>query len=204
MVFLDFWNYELSIKEAVREAGETDNFLTDWPELPQEILRKAREILLPSQGLDFAGIRIYGSYDPATEKDRRLHRWATNTLRRFPGFHVTFVERQRKKKGAKCPSCHHEVLLCPQCAESMLGKEEKGVDVLIATDMIRFAWEDVYDVGVLVSADRDLQPAVEHLGTKGWRFLHAAIGDSGAVISRSCWARFDLMDFRQEFRREET
>jgi len=33
--------------------------------------------------------------------------------------------------------------------------EEKGVDVAIATDMIKLAWEDAYDWAVLVSSDRD-------------------------------------------------
>ena len=33
--------------------------------------------------------------------------------------------------------------------------DEKGVDVAIATDMIKLAWEDAYDWAVLVSSDRD-------------------------------------------------
>ena len=43
----------------------------------------------------------------------------------------------------------------------MRGTEEKGVDTHIATAMISLAWIDNYDVGVLVSSDRDFIPVVE-------------------------------------------
>ena len=40
---------------------------------------------------------------------------------------------------------------------------EKGVDTYIATDMIRLAGEDAYDMAVLASLDGNLVPAVEFL-----------------------------------------
>lgn len=40
------------------------------------------------------------------------------------------------------------------------GKTEKGVDVKIAVDMIKLAYEDMYDVAFLVSGDGDLADAV--------------------------------------------
>ena len=61
--------------------------------------------------------------------------------------------------------------------------EEKGVDVAIATDMIKLAWEDVYDWAVLVSSDRDFVPAVEFLNAKGRKVLHAGF-PPGVVIWR--------------------
>lgn len=38
---------------------------------------------------------------------------------------------------------------------------EKGIDVALAIDFVRFAIEDQYDVGILVSSDTDLKPALE-------------------------------------------
>lgn len=38
---------------------------------------------------------------------------------------------------------------------------EKGIDVALAIDFVRLAIEDRYDVGVLVSGDTDLKPALE-------------------------------------------
>lgn len=38
---------------------------------------------------------------------------------------------------------------------------EKGVDVMIASDLIRHAYEDHYDVAILVSGDADFYPALQ-------------------------------------------
>ncbi|XOB41111.1 MAG: NYN domain-containing protein [Candidatus Nealsonbacteria bacterium] len=40
---------------------------------------------------------------------------------------------------------------------------EKGVDVRLAVEMIRFAREDKYDIAYLVSSDTDLVAAVEEV-----------------------------------------
>lgn len=41
------------------------------------------------------------------------------------------------------------------------GETEKGVDVKIAVDMIKFAYEDKYDTAFLISGDGDLVDAVD-------------------------------------------
>ena len=38
---------------------------------------------------------------------------------------------------------------------------EKGIDIMLATDLLRLAWEDLYDVGILVSGDGDFAYAVQ-------------------------------------------
>ena len=38
---------------------------------------------------------------------------------------------------------------------------EKGVDITLATDLLRFAWQDLYDVAVLVSGDGDFAYALQ-------------------------------------------
>ena len=40
-------------------------------------------------------------------------------------------------------------------------KREKGIDVMLATDLIVGAVEDVYDMAIVVSSDADLLPAIE-------------------------------------------
>ena len=39
--------------------------------------------------------------------------------------------------------------------------EEKGIDVALAIDFVRLAIQGTYDVGVIMSTDSDLQPALE-------------------------------------------
>ena len=38
---------------------------------------------------------------------------------------------------------------------------EKGVDIMVATDLLRLAWNDLYDVAILVSGDGDFSYAVQ-------------------------------------------
>ena len=92
----------------------------------------------------------------------------------------------------KRPVCHKEVAECPHCKGSMAGTVEKGIDTAIVTDMIKLAWADSYDIAVLVSADRDFIPAVEFLGSKGLKVVHAGFPPSGMELARKCWASFDL------------
>jgi uncharacterized LabA/DUF88 family protein len=40
---------------------------------------------------------------------------------------------------------------------------EKGIDVLIAVDLVTMAADDEYDIAVLASADTDLVPALEYV-----------------------------------------
>ncbi|MBA7492501.1 hypothetical protein ES702_03051 [subsurface metagenome] len=44
---------------------------------------------------------------------------------------------------------------------------EKGVDVALATDLIGMAWEDAYNVAVIVSGDEDYAGAVGKVMSKG-------------------------------------
>ena len=44
---------------------------------------------------------------------------------------------------------------------------EKGVDVMVATDLLKLAWDDLYDVAVLVSGDGDFAYAVQAVKNLG-------------------------------------
>ena len=44
---------------------------------------------------------------------------------------------------------------------------EKGVDIKLATDMLRMAYRNLYDVAILVSGDGDFEPVVESVEELG-------------------------------------
>ena len=46
---------------------------------------------------------------------------------------------------------------------------EKGVDVALTTDLLGFAWENAFDVAVVVSGDSDMDGAVQKVRGKGRR-----------------------------------
>jgi uncharacterized LabA/DUF88 family protein len=78
---------------------------------------------------------------------------------------------------------------------------EKGVDTLIATDMIRLAWEGAFDLAVLATSDADLVPAVQFLNLKGHRVIQAGFPPAGTDLATACWASFDVFRDRAQIRR---
>jgi uncharacterized LabA/DUF88 family protein len=77
---------------------------------------------------------------------------------------------------------------------------EKGIDVALAIDFVRLAIEDAYEVGILVSGDTDLKPALEVVwdlrGGAGPRPETAAWSAPGvhnrrlALTGRSLWCHW--------------
>lgn len=193
-VFVDFWNFSLSMRH-VEEA-----FRTDWSKLGPVLARAASEVVDSAATGVFQGLNFYGSYDPASERDRRLNNWATTVVDTFPGVSVSIVPRQRKRSPPRCPVCHEAVTECPVCNADMRGTEEKGVDVRMATDMISLAWVDNYDIAVLVSSDRDFVPVAEFLETRGVKVIHGAFPPRGAQLTRKCWGSVNVPDLRDRFR----
>ena len=55
---------------------------------------------------------------------------------------------------------------------------EKGIDVMLATDLVCFAWEDFYDVAIVVSGDADFAYAVQAVKNLG-KYVEVAYFESG-------------------------
>ena len=193
-MFVDFWNFQISFN------NENSGFNIDWRKLGSVLANEALMIVDASGSLSYQGMNVYGSYGESS-KDKGMRRWAENILDRFPGLQVTMLERQRKRSGPGCPSCHVEVSSCPKCGSDMRGTEEKGVDTRIATDMIKLAWADNYDVAVLVSSDRDFVPVVEFLATRGIKTIHGAFPPLGIGLSQACWGNIPIPQIMGKFRR---
>jgi len=58
------------------------------------------------------------------------------------------------------------------------GYIQKGVDTLIATDMVSMAFLNHYDVSILVSGDGDLAPAVDAVKAAGKQIIAAMVARS--------------------------
>lgn len=58
---------------------------------------------------------------------------------------------------------------------------EKGIDIMLATDLLNFAWHDFYDVAILVSGDADFAYALQAVKNMG-KHVEVAYFESG--ISR--------------------
>ena len=194
-VFVDFWNFTLSLRN-VEEA-----FRSDWAKLGPVLSRAAVSLVNAGASGEYQGLNFYGSHDPDSEKDRKLHQWATRVVGTFPGISVSMLPRQRKRSPPVCPACYTAVAQCPACGADMRGTEEKGVDVRMATDMVSLAWVDNYDIAVLVSSDRDFVPVAEFLETRGIKVIHGAFPPRGAQLTERCWGSVNIAGLRDQFRR---
>lgn len=120
-IFVDFWNFTLSVR------SQESDFKINWQTLGQTIAAEAGKLVDPALPMKYEGMHVYGSYDPAKANDARLKNWFTNTLDKMAGVSVTLVERQRKRTGPSCPHCQTITTHCPSCGGDMRGTEEKGL-----------------------------------------------------------------------------
>jgi uncharacterized LabA/DUF88 family protein len=201
-VFIDFWNFQLTLNTKESKVLKVDDarFKVDWLALPNVICANAA-LVLGVTDYSYEGTIIYASYNLGAADGAKQHRWLTTWLDRQPGIQVICVERQPKAP-PRCPTCHQTISNCPHCQSEIKATIEKGVDTAIVTDMIRLAWEDGHDVGVLVSSDRDLVPAVAFLDAKGRKTIQAGFPPIGVDLATTCWGSFDLFPLREQFRRK--
>jgi uncharacterized LabA/DUF88 family protein len=200
-VFVDYWNLQLTLNEREgRATGQADTrFKIDWCRFVRWAASRAATAA-GHEAHSFDGAIVYASHDAKTPEGQKFHKWATSWLNRQPGIHVQCRAR-RPRSAPKCNHCHLPILACPHCSLVLSGTIEKGVDTAIATDMIRLAWENAFDIAVLVSSDADLVPAVQFLVDKGRKVIQAGFPPSGAELATACWASFDLFADRAEFSR---
>lgn len=205
-VFIDYWNFQLTLNEREAEARGIDDFRfrIDWRGLGPWLAKKACQVAgVPLPAHMFEGAIIYASFNPRTAEGKKFHNWTTTWLDRQAGISVECRERKPRSL-PKCPVCHKVIDSCPHagCGKRIVATTEKGVDTLIATDLIRLAWEDAYDLAVLATSDSDLVPAAEFLNLKGRKVIQAGFPPSGVDLATSCWGSFDVFADRKQIERQ--
>lgn len=101
-------------------------------------------------------------------------------------YYIGAVKRQKNDKSEKMYADQQRLIakLQNQRVIITLGQlirhpdktfHEKGVDVRLAVEMIRFAREDKYDVAYLISSDTDLVPAVEEIKSFGKKVTYVGV-----------------------------
>jgi len=183
-IFLDFWNFQLSLNSTAPA-----DYRADWKVISPWLMAQAETIV--GSELAFEGTHVYLSTNPRSPSEAKLRDFALNVLDRFPGILVTLIER-KPRNPPTCPECHQPITMCPHCSSPMHRTIEKGVDTAIVTDIFKLVWENVLDVVVLVSSDRDFIPAVKMLGAKGFRVINAHFPPDGMQLARACWGSIDL------------
>lgn len=203
VVFVDYWNLQLGIQQleakALGVSTQTHRFSIDWFNLGVNLTAMASSTLghlIPN--LTYQETRIFTSDDP--NDDGKYKRWVTNTLAKQPSVRAFCLER-KVKRNQDCPACHHTIDQCPKCQATFKSTQEKGVDTLLATQLLTLGLDGTYDVAIIVSQDSDMKPAVQHLSDRGVKIIHAAIKHFGSDLSSACWAKFEIFDDRHKIER---
>ncbi|WP_373869536.1 NYN domain-containing protein [Sphaerisporangium rufum] len=113
-------------------------------------------------------------------------------MERLPSWRVSIRERRSQSRSVHCRNCGAKTTTCPICAQPYRVRLEKGVDAAIVTDMLSLAWQDAYDVAVLVTSDADFVPAVERVQERGLKVINAGWSGKGHQLKAACWGSFDL------------
>lgn len=208
IVFVDYWNLQLSIQQEDAKALNIDpihthRFQIDWFNLGQIVTQCAQDNVRQTVAdfeLNFQETRIYTSSNPAAQDGGSYKRWIDNVLNRQAGIR-TFCLDRKPKRHQVCPACNAEISHCNHCGAPIQATQEKGVDTLLVTDLLRLGLDYTYEVAIIVSQDSDMKPAVDHLSSKGIKVIHAGIKHYGANLSNSCWAKFDLFPIRHQIQR---
>jgi len=185
-IFVDFWNFQIGWNECHSGRGASGIVTIPWKDtLPNVLAAEAAK----GQLFKFAGAHIYASIDPANPKDRKLKTWLHHTLASFPGYSIDVKERKPRKQ-IRCQeeTCKTVIDTCPACKSKLRGTVEKGVDAAIITDLISMAFDDNYDIAVLISGDADHAPAVQYIQKKtDKQVVQAYFKDHGDALRTACW-----------------
>jgi uncharacterized LabA/DUF88 family protein len=184
-IFIDYWNFQLQWQKRSPKP-------CDWSKLPNALVASAAAIAPQFGALRLDDIRVYASVNPDRPSDGKLRNWLETFLDRQPGFRVFIRERKSRVKPVHCRRCGKDTEECPYCHAKFERAAEKGVDSAVLTDMFSLAWEQAYEVAILVSGDADMVPAVEKIQDKGLKIINATWTKWGHQLAKTCWASFDI------------
>lgn len=144
IVFVDGQNLFYAVREA---------FGCHYPNYD---IKALSESICSSKGWDLSGMYFYTGV-PHPQDNSFWHNFWSKKL--------SYMGRSKIKIFSRELRYHNKDWRCPSCGKthtSLVG-HEKGVDVRIALDIIRFAHDRLYDVAVIFSQDQDLSEVVDEV-----------------------------------------
>lgn len=136
---------------------------------PFDYLKLKNEITRLNGGPIHESYYLNSEADPATDAQNAFHSWIKTAPPMGPKFRVQLYKR--KKMHLNCPSCNH----------SFDRWVQKGVDVGIATLIIKLAAQNVYDRLILSAGDGDFEDAISYVKSE----LHKEVWVSGSMTNLS-------------------
>ena len=148
VVFIDYQNVYHLARAAFGFGGDPDKNLGHvHPGAVGELLCDLGRAVFADREL--RGVRVYQGLPDVR---------SGAVLVRFVSRQVAGWERSAGVVVKTRPLAYHEVM---RRGETTWRAQEKGVDVMLAVDVVDMARTDAYDTAVVFSADTDLLPALE-------------------------------------------
>ena len=191
-IFVDFWNFQIQWNELHTSLGAKEVVSIPWKELAQVLCAEVGK----GEPVKFTGALIYASINSNSPKDKGLNNWLHHVLASYTGYSVIVKER-KPRKTIKCQedNCKTPVTNCPSCKAPLKGTVEKGIDAAIITDLLSLAFDDNYDIAILISGDADYAPAVEYIQKKtDKQIIQAFFKAHGDELRNKCWEHIFFED----------
>lgn len=155
--------------------------------------RKLAEAICAAKGWQVTGIHFYTGVPSVIDKPFWNHFWTAK---------MAVMGTRGIKTFARPLRYRNQTIILPDGTTTVTPVgQEKGIDVRIALDIVRYALEDLYDVALVFSQDQDLSEAVEDVKKiavleKRWIRLACAFPVSPTVpkprgINGTDWLRLD-------------
>lgn len=136
---------------------------------PFDYLKLKNEIVRLNGGPLYESYFLHATPDPSADANSAFYTWLKSAPPKGPTFRVQLY--RMKDTHLSCPSCNH----------AFDRQVQKGVDVAIATLMIKLAAQNVYDRLILSAGDGDFEDAVAYVKSE----LHKEVWISGSTANLS-------------------
>ena len=103
------------------------------------------------------------------EKKYEEHKRFLDKIKKIPNFHIVLCNLRK-------------VVLENGSVDFTI----KGDDVYLATDLIKGAYENLYDVAIIISGDADFIPAINLVKKNGKKVINAFFPKSSSYLLRNC------------------
>jgi len=134
-----------------------------------DYLKLKNELVKVNGGQIYEGYYLNSTQDPATDAQNAFHTWMKSAPPKGPKMRVQLY----KLKDMHCT--------CPSCSHQFDRQVQKGVDVGIATLIIKLAAQNVYERLILSAGDGDFEDAVSYIKSE----LHKEFWLHGSQASLS-------------------
>ena len=134
-----------------------------------DYLKLKNELVKVNGGPIFESYYLNSTTEPASDSQNAFHTWIKSAPPKGPKLRVQLYKV--KDLHSKCPNCQHQ----------FDRQVQKGVDVGIATLIIKLAAQNVYERLILSAGDGDFEDALSYVKSE----LHKEVWVHGAQASLS-------------------